>query len=95
MTYDDNSMLMHIGGLTQNYLTYIFNQNDDLDKSTDEFDLIKHSPYYPDGNIPKGGSINTGIFNMLSLNCASINAKIDEIIIKLQDIHNNGTEIHA
>ena len=70
-------------------------QNDNLDKSTDEFDLIKHSPYYPDGNIPKGGSINTGILNILSLNCASINAKIDEIKIKLQEINNNGTEIHA
>ena len=31
----------------------------------------------------------------MSLNCASINAKIDEIKIKLQEINNNGTEIHA
>ena len=95
MTDDDNSILMHIGGLSQNSLSYIFNQNDNSDKSADEIDLIVHSPYYSDGNIPKGESINTGIFNIMSLNCASINAKIDEIKIKLLEIHNNGTEIHA
>ena len=79
MTDDDKSILMHIGGLCQNSLTYIFNQNNNSDKSADEIDLIVHSPYYADGNIPKGESINTGIFNIMSLNCASINAKIDDI----------------
>ena len=54
-------------------------KNDNSDKSADEIDLIVHSPYYADGNIPKGESINTGIFNIMSLNCASINAKIDDI----------------
>ena len=58
MTDDDNSILMHIGGLSQNSLSYIFNQNDNSDKSADEIDLIVHSPYYSDGNIPKGESIN-------------------------------------
>ena len=58
-------------------------------------DLIQHSPYYPDGIIPKAKSINANVFNVLSLNCANINAKIDEIKIKIQQIHNNGTEIHA
>ena len=58
-------------------------------------DLIQHSPYYPDGNIPKAKSINANVFNVLSLNCASINAKIDEIKIQIQQINNNGTEIHA
>ena len=33
--------------------------------------------------------------NILSLNCASINTKFDELNIKTQQIHNNGTEIHA
>ena len=45
--------------------------------------------------MPKGESINTGIFKIMSLNCASINAKIDEIKIKLLEIQYNGTEIHA
>ena len=81
MTDDDNSILMHIGGLSQNSLSCIFNQNDNSDKSADDIDLIVHSPYYYDGNIPKGESINSGIFNIMSLNCASINAKIDEIKI--------------
>ena len=58
-------------------------------------DLIQHSPYYPDGIISKAKSINANVFNVLSLNCANINAKIDEIKIKIQKIHNNGTEIHA
>ena len=53
------------------------------------------SSYYPDGNIPKAVDINANTFNILSLNCATLNAKFDELKIKLQQIHNNGTEIHA
>ena len=35
------------------------------------------------------------MFTILSLNCASINAKIDQIKIKLQQLDNNGTNLNA
>ena len=94
MAIEDNSILMHIGGLHKKYLSNILNQNNTYDNLNGEIDLIQHSPYYYDGNIPSNDrSVNK--LNILSLNCASINAKFDELNITIQQIHNNGTEIHA
>ena len=44
MTDEENSILMHVGGLPQNSLIHNI-----LDNMADEMDLIQHSPYYPDG----------------------------------------------
>ena len=35
------------------------------------------------------------MFNILNLNCQSINAKFDQINIKLQELKNNGYEFSA
>ena len=40
-------------------------------------------------------NINSKMFTILSLNCASINAKIDQIKIKIQQLENNGTNVSA
>ena len=69
--------------------------NNSEDNLNGEIELIKHSSYYPDGNIPNAVNINANTFNIPSLNCSNLNAKFDELNIKLQQIHNNGTEIHA
>ena len=69
-------------------------QNNNYDDLNGKIDLIQHAPYYSNGNIPSNGrSVNK--LNILNLNCASINTKFDELNIKIQQIHNNGTEIHA
>ena len=58
-------------------------------------EIIKHSPYYNDHNLNNLFLKKGNIFNILSLNSQSINAKFDQINIKLQELKNNGYEFSA
>ena len=86
--FDGEAFLEYCGGIENNSLGHLLNaQNNNTVNTHDEPEIIKHSPYYNDLFLKKGN-----IFNILSLNCKSINAKFDQINIKLQELKNNGYE---
>ena len=72
---DDDDILMHFGGLEQNSLIRVLNTiNDDQDTTDDAPVLIRHSPYYDDAKLLEELKNTRDKFNILSLNCESINA---------------------
>ena len=79
---DDDTFLMHIGGLPVNSSTHILNQNNDR-HDNGELEVITHSPYYFNDDITCRANDKSNLLTFLSLNCASINAKFDQLIIKL------------
>ena len=83
---------MYIGGSYRNSFNHVFHEG--RDAIDDELDSLKHFPYYFDDNITCANT-NSKMFTILSINCASINAKIDQIKIKLQQLENNGTHVHG
>ena len=93
---NNNNILAQIGGLHINSLNYILNKNNatNRDNLNGEPELIQHSPYYYDDKITTWTTTESNTFTMLSLNCPSINAKFDEILIKLRQLKNNGTDIN-
>ena len=93
--YDDD-ILMHFGGLEQNSLIRVLNTiNDDQDTIDDAPVLIWHSPYYDDAKLLEELKNDRYKFNILSLNCESINAKIDQIRLKLAQYKDGGCNFNA
>ena len=91
--FDGEAFLEYCGGIENNSLWHLLNaQNNNID---DEPEIIKHSPYYNDHSLNNLFLKKGNIFNILSLNCQSINAKFDQINIKLQELKNNGYEFSA
>ena len=93
---DDDDILMHFGGLEQNSLIHILNTiHEDQDTNDEAPVLIRHSSYYNDVKLTNELNNNRDKFNILSLNCESINTKIDEIRLKLAHYKEGGCEFDA
>ena len=93
---DDDDILMHFGGLEQNSLINILNTiHEDQDTNDEAPVLIRHSSYYNDVKLTNELNNNRDKFNILSLNCESINAKIDQIRLKLAQYKEGGCEFDA
>ena len=75
----NESMLENYGGLHINSLNHILSSNND-----EVPDVIQQSNYYDQESLAGVFTTNISSFNILSLNCESINAKIDEIKIKIK-----------
>ena len=56
--------------------------------TNDEPQFVQNSNYFDDTSLVKKLSTKTNSFNVLSLNCQSINAKIDQLKIKLKQWKN-------
>ena len=56
--------------------------------TNDEPQFVQNSNYFDDTSLIKKLSTKTNSFNVLSLNCQSINAKIDQLKIKLKQWKN-------
>ena len=65
--------------MRNNALYHIFSLDND-----DESELFQTSNYYSEESMADIYSANINSFNILSRNCQSINAKIDELKIKLK-----------
>ena len=93
---DDSNILMHFGGLDRNSLIRILNPNDE-DQSIfyDEPSIMKNSPYYHDEKLINELNTKTNNFNILSLNCESINSKFDQINITIEQFKRNGCTFSA
>ena len=72
-------MLENYGGLQINSLNNILSSNND-----EVPDVIQQSNYYDQESLAGVFTINISSFNIVSLNCQSIKAKIDEIKIKIK-----------
>ena len=87
-------ILEHFGGVDANSLCNLLNNNLDNDHVSDEPDILQLSSYYDD-------SLNTlftdkaDSFSILSLNCKSLNAKFEQINIKIQQLQSTGHEFSA
>ena len=85
--------LRNFGGIENNSLDYILKM--DMNDEDGELDIFHQSPYFDDDDLINHIKNKEDKFIVLSLNCQSLNAKIDEIIIKLDILRNNGCEISA
>ena len=79
---DDSNILMHFGGVNRN--------DEDQSIFYNEPSIIKNSPYYNDEKLINELNTKTNNFNILSLNCESINSKFDQINITIEQFKRNG-----
>ena len=77
MVISNESMLENYGGLDNNSLNHILSSTND-----EAPEVIQTSNYYDQESLAGVLTTNINSFNIFSLNCQSINAKIDEIKIK-------------
>ena len=91
--FDGEAFLEYCGGIENNSCRLLNAQNNNTVNTDDEPEIIKHSPYYKYPSLNNLFLKKGNIFN--SLNCQSINAKFDQINIKLHEQKNNGYEFSA
>ena len=90
---DDYEFLLQFGGLQRNSLNFLLNaKNNDQAINNDEIEIIKYSPYFDEIKLKNEFKDKTDTFKVLSLNCESINAKFDQLVIKLKQLACCGIE---
>ena len=92
---NNRNVLENFGGVDANSLCRLLNNNDDNGHPDDEPNIVQMSSYYDDdslNNLFKDKGIS---FCILSLNFQSINAKFDQLNIKVQQLKSNGYEFSA
>ena len=94
MTNNQN-VLEHFGGVNANSLCQLLNNNDDNDHQDDEPNIMQISSYYDDDSLNNLFKDKVNSFSILSLNCQSINAKFDQLNIKVQQLKSNGYKFSA
>ena len=67
----------NFGGVYANSLCQLLN-NDDNDHPDDQLDIVQMSSYYDDDSLNNLIKVKGDPFCILSLNCKSINAKLDQ-----------------
>ena len=82
---DDNDILMHFGGIKRNSLIDIINSNYNGNNVPTDYEpvLTQNYTYYDDAKLICTLQNNPNTFKILSLNCQSLNTKIDKIKLKL------------
>ena len=94
MTNNPN-VLEIFGGENTNSLCQLLNNNDDNDYPDDEPNIVQMSSYYDDDSLNNLFKDKGNAFCILGLNCQSINAKFDQLNIKVQQLKSNGYEFSA
>ena len=67
----------------------------DMNDEDGELDVFHQSPYFDDDDLNNHIKNKQDKLIVLSLNCQSLNSKIDEIIIKLDIFRKTGCEISS
>ena len=92
----DNEILLHFGGLDKNSLNHVLSQDIDNEGDADsELEIIKKSSYYSNDNLIKEFKTKKDSFKILSVNCQSINSKIDQLKLNLHQVKQNECDFHA
>ena len=96
MCLTNESFLKNHGGLAKNNFTEII-RNTVNDEEEIDSDFLQNlgTSYYSIENLDKVLSDNRTNFSVLSLNCQSINAKIDKILILIDCIKKHNFEFDA
>ena len=92
---NNRNVLEHFGGVDANSLCRLLNNNDDNGHPDDEPNIVQMSSYYDDDSLNNLFKDKGNSFCILSLNCQSINAKFDQLNIKVQQLKSNGYEFSA
>ena len=92
---DNQTILENFGGVDANSLCQLLNNNYDNDHPDDEPNIVQMSSYYDDDSLNNLFRDKRNSFCILSLNCQSINAKFDQLNIKVQQLKGNGHEFSA
>ena len=92
---NNQNVLENFGGVNANSLCQLLNNNDDNDNPDDEPNIVQMSSYYDDDSLNNLFKDKGNSFCILSLNCQSINAKFDQLNIKVQQLKSNGYEFSA
>ena len=71
------------------------NSHDNDNTRDSECDLIMPSPYFNDETLISSLKAKSQNFSIYSLNCQSLNAKIDQIKLKIEYLRENGVEFSA
>ena len=79
----DESILSNFGGLAENNLANTVHSSSD---SEYEISTIKHSPYFDDNSLLELLQTQHDNFTVLTLNAQSIQAKIDKLVIFLDQL---------
>ena len=86
----DHICLEQFGGVDSNSLCYLLNNNVPRNNIVDiidvEPDIMQQSSYHDDDSLTNLFEAKADVFSILILNCQSLNAKIDQINIKLQQL---------
>ena len=84
--------MLHFRGLERNSLTQLVNQIQDNDG---EMDIIGHSAYYDNDKLINEMTNKRNSYKIISLNCQSINAKIDNLKLVLNQYADSDCELQA
>ena len=71
------------------------NSHDNDNTQDSECDLIMPSPYFNDKTLISSIKAKSQNFSIYSLNCQSLNEKIDQIKLKIEYLRENGVEFSA
>ena len=88
-----NSILNQYGGPENNSLLHILRS--DEENSDEEPVVFEHSRYVDLESLVEEFEINKNIFKVMSLNCQSLTAKIDQLKIYIETLKEKGCEFDA
>ena len=83
----EDEILKHFGDFDKNYLDFILNKNiNDQDHNSIDNLRLKTSHYYSHNTFTETLCKKRGCFSILSLNCQSLNAKFDSLLILIDEL---------
>ena len=91
----EDEILKNFGGLDKNNLDFILNKNIDQDDNSLNNLRLKTSYYYSHNTFIETLCKKRGCFSILSLNCQSLNAKFDSLLILIDELKQHNIEIGA
>ena len=85
---NDQVFLEQLGGVINNSLHDLLNNNLAMnnENTADKPEIMQHSSYHDDHSLHNISKNKFSCFSILSLNCQSLNAKFDQINIKVQQL---------
>jgi hypothetical protein len=91
----DEAFLHAQGGTKLNSLNNILNPDNTVNDENDQINIIKHSHYYDNNNFNLILNSKHNCFSILSTNIQSLNAKMDELTIFINDLKTQNFEFSA
>ena len=94
MTIEEH-ILRHFGGFEQNSLLHLLNEEHSHDLEQGMLDVLQLSPYTDEYSLTSVIKFKQHDFKIISLNCQSLSAKIDNLKILIHNLDNQQVYIDA